>query len=106
LLAESGGTYKIELSRWPFHINRQLTKAGPSRAIGGTKIREGKALPIASGALSLNNGEIITANSEAGATSISFEMKLPEGRNQLRAWFKDKDGKDLCGAYYVRIQKM
>ena len=26
---------------------------------------------------------------------------LPGGRTKLQAWFKDKEGNDLCGAFYV-----
>src|SRR5690606_35325116 len=37
------GTYLLELSRWPFHLERQLSQNGPSESIGGTALRTGKS---------------------------------------------------------------
>jgi arylsulfatase len=106
LLATENGTYQLELSRWPFHIDRELTLAGPATAVGGTKLREGKKLAIAAGALSMDNGDVLTFASKPGDTKISMEMQLAKGRHELKAWFVDKNGKELCGAYYVRIRKL
>ncbi len=101
------GNYRIELSRWPFHLNRSLSKAGPAETPGGTKIRTGKPVPVAFGCVSINtNVPVIIRSKVADPTKIAFEMKLKEGDNTLQAWFKDKDQKDLCGAYYVRIEKL
>jgi len=106
ILVESSGKYRVELSRWPFHLQRTLTAAGPSTAIGGTKIREGKSLPIAYGCLSVNHTKPIVAKSNINAVSIVTEVYLKKGFNELQAWFKDQYNKDLCGSYYVRIQRL
>ncbi len=106
ILAESSGKYRVELSRWPFHLQRMLTDAGPSTAIGGTKLREGKSLPIVYGCLSVNQKKPIVAKSEINAISIVTDIYLEKGINKLQAWFQDVDNKDLCGSYYVRIQKL
>lgn len=106
VFAEADGRYQIELSRWPFHLERDMTLAGPAEAIGGTKIREGKALPIAEGSLVLDDGEPVVMTTTRGAVKLTTTITLQKGDHRIRAWFRDKDGKDLCGAYYVRITKL
>lgn len=106
LYAMKSGRYKIELSRWPFHLNRQLTEKGPARAVGGTPIREGKALPIAFGAVVLNGDKQKDIPAPAGAIVLSTELNIKKGSNTLRAWFLDSEGNDLAGAFYVRITKL
>jgi arylsulfatase len=100
------GKYRVELSRWPFHLQRSLTSLGPVTSVGGTKIRTGKSIPVHSGCVSLNNGNPLIADSESGANRITFEMNLPAGDHTFQAWFKSKEGNDLCGAYYVRVEKL
>lgn len=105
--AKVGGKYRIELSRWPFHLNRSLTVMGPSMTVGGTSIRPGKALAIVSGCVSLNSKNPVEAVSQTiDATKITIEMDIPAGLNTLKAFFKDKEGNYICGAYYVKIEKV
>lgn len=99
------GKYKIELSRWPFHLERNLTESGPETSVGGTQIRVGKAIPIRSGNISLNNKEIIRKEALPNAGKITFELELSAGVKTFQGWFSDKNGKDVCAAYYVRIEK-
>lgn len=106
LYVNGTGKYRVELSRWPFHLNRSLLQKGPGKAVGGTIIREGKELPIAAGKISLNNAVPVKSNAMPGASNIVFEMNITSGENNLQAWFTDKDDKEICGAYYVRIQKL
>lgn len=106
LNAIESGIYKIELSRWPFHLNKKLTETGISTSIGGTKINKGKALPIYTGCISINNKKEIVKNAKADAKNISFELNLPVGEFDFQAWFKDEGGNNVCGAYYVRIEKL
>jgi hypothetical protein len=30
---------------------------------------------------------------------------LPAGRTKLKAWFADAEGKDLCGAFFVTVER-
>ncbi len=100
------GKYTVELSRWPFHLHRDLTTTGIPTSVGGTKIRTGKAVPIEFGCISINKSNpVIAGRITDDPTKITFEMNLPQGDNTIQAWFKDTDRKDLCGAYYVRIEK-
>ena len=101
------GNYRIELSRWPFHLNRKLSKAGPAETSGGTKIRTGKAVPVEFGCVSINRNDPVMSRSKVDdPMKIVFEMNLNKEDYTLQAWFKDKEQKDLCGAYYVRIEKL
>jgi len=100
---KKSGTYEISLSRWPFHLERQLTVRGPEHAVGGTKIREGKALPVASGSLSINNSAPSEHTALVGANKIDFKIVLKKGPVKLQAWLNDSQGMPLCGAYYVRV---
>ena len=104
---EKDGRYLVELSRWPFHLNRALQKIGIDAAIGGTPIRRGKALPIQSGCLSINGAKPLEAMKDnPGATEIRFDVNLTKKDRQLQAWFRDGQKNDLCGAYYVRLTKV
>lgn len=104
---EKEGAYKIELSRWPFHLERDLTARGPSKSYASTKIQSGKAIPVVFGCLSINKADPIVASIKSGDnTKVTFEINLPAGDNILQAWFKDKDKNDLCGAYYVRLERL
>ena len=101
---EEGGAYSVELSRWPFHLNRSLAQEGPPTTIGGAEISVGVALPIASAVLRVNGADIIKAPARTDAASVSFEIPLQQGRNTLQGWFQDQSGRDLAGAYYGRVR--
>lgn len=101
-----GGNYKVELSRWPFHLNRDLITGGPATSIGGTQIRAGRAVQIEYGCLSFNGHSELVSARQPDDKAISFDIELQEGQHTFRAWFKDAQGLDLCGAYYVRLEKL
>jgi len=103
--AELEGMYTIELSRWPFHIQRSLTISGPDKSVGDTKIRSGKSLPIHFGCLAINGADPIISEAKPGAVKIIYNIRLSKGDNTIQAWFKNKEGVDLCGAYYINVEK-
>ncbi len=100
------GKYSIKLSRWPFHLNWKLNMAGPEKNYAGNLLPVGKALPIEIGCFSLNNESPLIAKSSPDATYLSFEINLLKGRNSIQSWFRDEYGKDLCGAYYICLQRL
>jgi hypothetical protein len=100
------GKYKLELSRWPFHLNRKLTDLGPQTTIGGFPMSQGIALPINNGCVSLNHKTPIVSHANTSYKAIEIEMYLPKGLNNIQAWFQDKNGKNICGAYYIRFYKL
>ena len=101
---EQDGEYALALSRWPFHLERDLTVQGPPATIGGKAIAVGKALPIAAAQLSVNGAAPVSEQSAEGSASIDFKIQLKSGRNTLQGWFRDRSGRDLAGAYYGRIR--
>lgn len=101
------GKYRITLSRWPFHLQRPLTLAGPAAAVGGTKLAQGRSVPVAAGCVSLDNAKPQTlASEQEGADNISMVVSIAKGRHTLRCWFRDSKGNDLCGAYYVKVERL
>ena len=42
----------------------------------------------------------------SGSKEALFHLALPSGQTQLQAWFQDGEGKDLCGAFYVKVRLM
>ncbi len=103
---EQEGTYRLHLSRWPFHLERQLTIAGPAHAVGGKPLNPGKALPIDVGCVALNDNPLVTGRASQGATQITIDMNLPRGDSFLQAWFRDSEGRDICGAYFLKLERM
>ncbi len=106
IVAETGGTYRLQLSRWPPHLKTPLTAIGPAAGVGGTFIRPGKAIPIVYGCVSLNHAEPVVVKSDDGADKIVVEIKMAKGVNQLQAWFRDRDNKDNCATYYVQVERI
>ncbi len=104
LQVENDGKYIIEISRWPFHINRHLNSEGPGLSVGGSEIRRGKALNIATGSIKLNEDILLTESSKINSVSIRFTQYLKRGLYRFKSWFTDSNGIDICGSYYTRIE--
>jgi len=103
---ERPGKYLVELSRWPFHLDRRMDIAGPAKGVGGTWIRKGKAVSFSTACLSVNGQEpVISQRSDPGFTKITMEVDLRKGANTLQGWFKNTDGEAVCAAYYLRLTK-
>jgi len=98
ILVERDGRYEFTLTRWPPEADAALD--GPVTGPPG----RGKALPIAKARLKI--GPFDESRPVApGDKSVTFTVSLEAGRTQLQTWFYDKDGKELCGAYYVRARR-
>ncbi len=101
------GKYRIELSRWPFHLKRNMVLPGPSTAVGGTMLRTGEEIPVEYGCFSVDGSEpVIVKKDSPDAVKISYETYLQSGDITFQGWFKDKNGKNLCGAYYVKMERL
>jgi arylsulfatase A-like enzyme len=90
------GEYEFALRRWPFDLDADLA---------GNITPPGKALPIAAAQLTIA-GQQLTAPAPAHAKEVVLRTRLPAGRTQLRAWFQDAAGQDLCGAFYVKVTRL
>jgi hypothetical protein len=91
---EQAGEYEITLRRWPHEIDLALTE---------TIDKKGKALPIAQARLQIAGQDRTAKSSGATAREIVFRVRLPKGKTRLHGWFGDRDGKDLCGAFYATV---
>ncbi len=98
------GQYVFELRRWPREANVPLT-AGlpPFKQVDGT-LQEGVALPIAKAKLRVGTFEQ-SREVKPDDTSVSFVVPLNKGKSKAETWFYDAAGKQLCGAYYVYVQR-
>ncbi|GAB4133545.1 exo-alpha-sialidase [Thermopirellula anaerolimosa] len=103
------GRYRIELRRWPFHCNEPLGSEGPQTTVAGRALQDviklRRALPIRKAVLSIGSEER-TADTTPEALGVSFELPLAAGRTTLQAWFQDETGTDLCGAFYVAVERL
>ena len=69
------------------------------------KERVGKALPIEKARIQIGEyDETIKVGPEDKAAT--FTLKLNKGRQKLKTWFYDKDGNEMCGDYYVYIERL
>jgi hypothetical protein len=89
----------VELCRWPRESGLALLEPAPVFNAAYGTLDAGVALPVASAVLA-HEGRPSEQQAEAGADSVSFRLRLPAGRTKLHGWFRDEDGRDLCGAYY------
>jgi arylsulfatase A-like enzyme len=105
--AVRGGTYRFELSRWPFELRRPLTAAGPAFAEGGTRLRTGRAVAVRSACLSIDGkAPLAGEKKDSGATEITVQAALKPGLHTLQGWFRDGGGTAVCGAYYLRVTRL
>jgi len=98
VLVERKGEYKVTLSRW--HPSTDNALDAPIQGPQG----KGKAVPIAKARIKVGNVDI-SQPSVTGQKEVSFSLHLEAGKIQLSTWFYDKDGKELCSAYYTLAER-
>jgi len=98
VLVERKGEYKITLSRWHPAAGNALD--APLQGPQG----KGKAVPITKARIKVGNVDVAKPT-VAGQKEISFTLHLEAGKTQLSTWFHDKDGKELCSAYYTLVER-
>ena len=88
-----GGTYEVELRRWPAEVDKPITAAIQA----GTAIRADKAR--------LKVGDVDeTKPIPPGATAVLFHVELPAGKMRLQTWLIDGETAPR-GAYYVTVKR-
>jgi arylsulfatase A-like enzyme len=102
--AARAGDYVFELRRWPSETNTALSAGVPEMELADGKLPAGVALPIAKARLQLGAFDQ-TIDVPAKATFASFRVPVRKGRAQLKTWFLDAAGKEICGAYYVEARR-
>ncbi|MHC4647972.1 MAG: arylsulfatase [Planctomycetota bacterium] len=99
VFVERDGEYEFTLSRYPLEAD---TAMDAPLMIRGYKV---PALPVAKARLKINRfdeAEVVSG----GDKSVAFKVSLKAGKTRLQTWLYDKDGRELCGAYYVRASRL
>ena len=99
------GEYEISLRRWPIEADAPISAAMPAfRGVDGV-FGAGEALPIARAELKI--GDVRQAKAVAGEDkSVTFQLRLTQGRTDLQTWFRDAAGQEIAGAYYVYVRRL
>lgn len=99
---ESAGQYRFELRRYPREADFAISGAYPEVRREYREFPECKALPVKSARLKVGEFEKIIPVGAADKTAV-FELALQEGELEMKTWFIDPEGNELCGAYYVDV---
>jgi arylsulfatase len=99
VLVERDGEYELTLSRYPLEADAAMDAPLTIRGYEVT------ALPVSKARVKIDQFD--EAKSVAsGDKSVKFKTSLKAGKTRLHTWLYDKDGKELCGAYYVRANRL
>jgi hypothetical protein len=101
---EKAGSYQIALYRWPSESELALTAAAAEHKGELGNLPAGTALPIARARLRIGDVDQSQAV-QPGDRSAVFTVNLEAGETRLQTWFYDKDGNELCGAYYTEVRR-
>jgi arylsulfatase A-like enzyme len=101
---EGAGRYEFSLRRWPVEADAAITAGLPEVKVTDGTLPAGKALPVASARLQVGTHDERKSVSPQDKR-VSFTAELPAGNTEIRTWFLDADGKELCGAYYVTVTR-
>jgi arylsulfatase A-like enzyme len=99
VLVERKGQYRITLSRW--HPAAAAALDAPLEGPMG----KGKAVPIAKARVKVGGADV-SQPTISGQKQVLFTVPLDAGKTQLSTWFYDGNGKELCSAYYTRVERL
>ncbi|MHC4176882.1 MAG: arylsulfatase [Planctomycetota bacterium] len=99
------GTYRISLRRWPREADAAVTAPLPAYEGVDGDFPPGKALPAAGARLKVA-GIDLREPVRPEAKAVTFTTPLPAGKTTLQTWFYDAKGKELCGAFYVEVERL
>jgi hypothetical protein len=104
LEVDRASEYAFELRRWPADADLSLSAASLEfRGEDGT-YPAGAALPIAKARLKIGDFDQTVAV-DTDDKGVAFQLSLKRGPADLETWFYDQDGKELCGAYFVYVER-
>jgi hypothetical protein len=108
ILVEQGGEYEFTLRRWPEIAKTPLGgKYEPNANSPAYNVKKTVGFPnIAQGVLEIGSDVKASKSASPKDESVTIgPVRLTPGRTTMKAWFRDKDGKDLCGAFFVTVTK-
>ena len=101
------GLYDVELRRWPREIDHPITAGLPTgKAVPGAdafRAAPGKSFDAVSASLVLG-GQSLEKKIAEGASSVTFQVSLEPGNDELWAKFRDDQGNEM-GAFYAYVRK-
>ncbi|QDV44422.1 Arylsulfatase precursor [Stieleria neptunia] len=99
------GRYALTLSRWPEESGLGLRDGIDETPVADGVFTEGPAWPVAVARLRVGEQRLRT-KVDPDASSVRFELTLPAGRTTMQTWFDDDSGNEICGAYYVNVERL
>ncbi|MEM6363109.1 MAG: sulfatase-like hydrolase/transferase, partial [Planctomycetota bacterium] len=99
------GSYRLECRRWPRESGLKLDEGTTSLNVTDGSFAAGRALPIDRATVSIN-GEIIDAVKQPDGESFVAMVQLDSGPVNVRTSLQDAAGSELCGAYYLHVQRL
>jgi arylsulfatase len=104
VFVERDGDYEFALRRWPMEADAHIVAGVPEyKGVDGV-YAAGEALPIRRARLTIAGSER-SAPVSREEKEIKFTLPLKRGKCELRTAFEDADGNEICGAYYVYVQR-
>lgn len=105
LKVEQSGTYRFSLRRYPEGAKGAMSSGLPERQREHHLFPACKALPISQARLKVGSFDQ-TIPVTMGDKAAVFEVKLPAGQIDLKTWLMDAQGHELCGAFYVDVERL
>ena len=104
IFVEQPGQYEFTLRRWPRDVDAPMRAGLPPHDGEDGDYPAGVALPIARAKLKVRYAEM---SKPVGSDDqeVKFTTQLGYGRTLLQTWFHDESGNELCGAYYVYVER-
>jgi arylsulfatase len=99
------GRYRIELRRWAREADLPLSASSPEFQAVDAVYPAGKALPIAGSRLRVGSLEQAKAAGPGDRAAV-YEVDLKRGRTTMHSVFHDAAGREICGAYYVYVERL
>ena len=103
------GTYRFSLRRWPKETGVPIAGSAvyERHDPGKLEAREvGTALPITGARLKIDGMMDDRAPVGPTETEAVFEVDLEPGPAAIKTWFLNEDGRWLCGAYYLEVERL
>ena len=99
------GRFSLILRRWPEESGLGIAAPAPVMQGVDGSYPEGKALPVSSAWLQAGACEIIQPVPEH-ETDVTFETEMARGPTTIQSWWRDTDGTQLAGAYYLTAKRL
>lgn len=103
LTVDQAGSYEFELRRWPEDCPLGLTEGCPETQVTDGAFLPGKALPIRSATLRVDDHMLSAEATERDR--VVFNAELAAGPTEVEATFLDGDGNGIVGAYYLKVTR-